>query len=177
MLAVEDVQLFGDGGGGDDVVAGEHLDLDARRLAGVHGVVHFGAQRVGDADEAVEGHVRLRLAARGGAHGGALVREGEHAAGALLQLHDALFRRLLFRFRQIAQAEDLFGAALGEHGVALPFAHHRGHVFEVGREGVQVGNFRLLAQFFIVGAAAAGGDEQRPLGGVAHKADGAPFFI
>src|SRR5699024_3423563 len=59
VLFVEQVQIVRDGGGGDDVVAGEHFDLDACRLAGGHGAVDLGAQRVGNADEAVEAHAAL----------------------------------------------------------------------------------------------------------------------
>ena len=120
---------------------------------------------------------RNRRQAGGGARLHLFMREGEHAAGALLQPHDRLFDAQAFRLSHGAEGEDLFRAALRIDGVPFRRADADRHVLRVGREGVQVGNFRLLAQFFIVGAAAAGGDEQRPLGGVAHKADGASLFI
>jgi hypothetical protein len=49
-------QLGGNGAGGDGVVAGDHLDADARRLALRHRADGFVARRVDDADQAQQRH-------------------------------------------------------------------------------------------------------------------------
>ena len=177
MIVVENAELVRDGGRGDDVVAREHFQIDARALAGVHRVVHFRAQGVGDADEPVEDHAVLRVFTAFRLCRHLFVREGEHAARALLQADDLSLVLFALLFGNAAKGEYLFGAALGIDGKPALFAHDGRHVLRVRREGIYFGDLRLFALFPVIDPAFARGNEQRPLGRIAHKADGAVFFI
>ena len=62
-----EAELPGNGAGGDAVVAGDHLHLDAGGVAAGDGLPRLGAGRVDDADEGVEGdalHPRQQIAGR-----------------------------------------------------------------------------------------------------------------
>ena len=66
VLLVDDVHLLGDGGGGDRVITGDHVHLDASAVALQHGFRNTFARRINERKETDEGEVinrevRLRL--------------------------------------------------------------------------------------------------------------------
>ena len=177
MIVVEDAKLVRDGGRGDDVVAGEHFQVDARALAGVYRIVHFCAQRIGDADEPIEDHAAFRILAAFGLCGNIFVREGEHAARALLQPHDLRLVLLPLLFGNIAKGKYLFGAALRVNFKPVLPPHDGRHVLRIRKEGIHLGDIRRLPLLPVIDAAFARGNEQRPFRGVAHKAHRAALFV
>ena len=61
IALAENVQLLGDRHGGDLVVARDHDDADARRVAGLHRLDDLLAGRVDHADDADKGHVLFEV--------------------------------------------------------------------------------------------------------------------
>ncbi len=60
VILVQHMQLFGNGPGRTDVVAGQHLHFNAGASAGSDGLVDIRAQRIGNHHKAVKQHVLLQ---------------------------------------------------------------------------------------------------------------------
>ena len=172
VLRVQDSQLVCNGPGGNEVVPGQHFQLNARAPAAFHRLVHVRPDRVRDGRETVEHHVRFQ---RGAA---ALVIRGrprpsvgksDHAAGFFLKFHDLKPGRLPFLYGQAAQLHNPLRASLCQDlNFPVPL-HHGSHVFGLRAERVDVKNFRLAPLRLIIPARLTGGKEQRALGGVSDK--------
>ena len=174
--------LAGDRGGGQPVVAGDHVDADAGPVQPGDRGGNLRPQRVEHGCHPGQAQVLLGVLALGGDRGPG----GQHPAGngqhpqAALRVagHDA--RGLVAvgggdRHVAVAAADpgdpgqDLLGRALGVHHQAPVLVIDRGHELEPGVEAEQLAAARLPAGQRDVGAAAGGQLEQRELGGVAAR--------
>ena len=178
MPLVQNAEFVGDGRGGHDVVAGEHLELDARLAAALHGTGHILAQGIHDGHEAIEHHAGFQIGTVGSVIesrsvgvliGNMAVGEAEHSAGLRLELRDLPFDFAARLGVDGAQVERLLRAALGKHGNAVAIAHHSGHALGLRRERIRVEHRRALAANPVVESGLVRGDQQCAFGGVADE--------
>ena len=172
VFRIQDSQLVCNGPGGNEVVPGQHFQLNSRVTAAFHRLVHVRPDRVRDGREAVEHHVRFQRSTAALVIRGMFrpsVGKSDHAAGLFLKFHDLPPGFLPLLCGQAAQLHDPFRASFCQNlNFPLPL-HHGGHVLGLRAERVDVKNFRLAARRLIIPARLTGGKEQRALGGVADK--------
>ena len=171
--ALEKAQLPGDGAGGDRVVSRDHDHLDASTAAGLDGVPRLGAGRVAHPHQAEEGHARFGvrtarpLLAGHGKHAERLVRHLPR--GGQDPLPPRGVQGDLARGREDTGAlreHHLRGTLRMGHDPLGGLTEHR-HPLALGGEGDLVGTRVLPLQGEVVEASLGGGDDQRPLRGVA----------
>ena len=147
VAGAEDVQLLGDGEGGDLVVSRDHNDADARLVAGVHGADDFAAGRIDHPRHSHEGHVELDvLVVREREGGESAHRKAQHAQcvpahllaerayrGSVVGGH---FAHAVVVEDVRAEGEHLVHRALGVGGESALDVVHRGHALAVGVEGL-----------------------------------------
>ena len=174
----ENAQLFGDGHGGVDMVAGDHNGPDARLTALLDGGLHLRTHRIDHARQAQEAQVVLQV---GGLHGlgqrliGAL-GGGQHTQGLVghgLVSGQDLGPLLLghgtdHSIVPVAGAalQHHVRAALGELDVAALRPMHGGHHLAAGIEGRFAHAGQLVLQPGLGQAALGTPGHQRRLGGL-----------
>ena len=173
----QQIQFLGNGGGGNDIVAGKNLHPHPGAAAGGHSVVHIAAQRVRNGHKAVKDHIAFHSAV------GLLCREvlhlrqllmgkGNHPHSLLLCLHQhpAQFRQTV-RF-QGTHIQHALRAALYIRENAPVHIGNGGHVLELGRERkrAQPGVVLPLPTVGVAGVCLLKEPQHGALRGIADKA-------
>ena len=176
-------QFAGDGGGGDGVVAGDHLDLDAGLLAQANRVAGLGAGRIDDADQSDQSELlrpgqqvggRVKLVCRDIAFGHRQHAHGLAGEIGILGLEvgaDFVVERRRAVRREIAGGarQQYIGRAFRKHAHPPAVMVKCGHELVGGIER-NFGDARaLLGQTVRLQPALGGQRQQRSLGGVADQ--------
>ena len=186
LLASLQPDLLRDGAGGDEMVAGNHLDSDAGHLAFAHGFDGFGSRRVYHPLQAEEGQPRgdmtvfelrvvgIRVAAD----------EGEHAQPACSHLLDGLMHGRLVERDEFAAFVERVRAAVDQALHCADFVNDpaaRSRVVERGMEhmlGIERNHVHPRQLAVRVGGdqpSLLASDQQRGLGRVALHLEAAVF--
>ena len=177
LLAALQPDLAGDGSGGDEVVAGDHLHGDAGALALAHGGDGLGARRVHHSLQAEEGEtfgdvgvfefgvVRIHMPAGQGQH--AQSARGHRFGGAMNGVLVERDQCVAFAERVGAAFEQAFERADFVDDAALVRFVQRGAEHVLGLKRNHVHARRGAMSVRVNQPALFGGDEQRGFGGVA----------